>query len=228
MGSRVVRHLLPLVLGLMASAPLFANSLHDMERATSNETTTAWKRVLERGGVVICSRRRADSPLPEFRGEGEIAASPGSVFAVVNDPEAYPGFMPYTKECRILQRMTNGLITYQRLDLPLVSDRDYTLRSVHSKSAGPAGTTYRIRWEQANGEGPAPKPGVQRIEVCEGSWLIEPAPAGKTRVTYMVRSGTGGSIPAFLAESGRQRAIWNIFDAIRKEVREPKYANAEE
>ena len=212
----------------MASAPLFAHDQNDLKRAASHETTTVWKRVLEKDGVVICSRHRADSPLPEFRGEGEIDATPGSVFAVVNDAEAYPGFMPYTKECRILQRIRNGAITYQRLYLPLVSDRDYTLRSVHSKSAGPGGATYRIRWEQANDEGPAPKPGVERVEVCEGSWLIEPASAGKSRVTYMVRSGTGGSIPAFLAETGSRRAIWNLFDAIRKEVREPKYANAQE
>ncbi len=185
---------------------------------------TAWVKVATKDGVVICSRTRAGSPIKEFRSVGEIAASSKAVFAVLDDPEAYPSFMPYTTECRILRRTRNSLITYQRLDLPLVSDRDYTLRSSHSKKAGPNGPIYRILWKPANNLGPGRKPGVQRVEVCEGSWVLEPTGANTTRATYVIYSGTGGAIPAFIANSGSQIAIRKVFDAIRKEARTPKYA----
>ncbi len=196
------------------------------ERETNRSIPTAWVEVANRDGVVICSRTRAGSPLKEFRSIGEIDASSKVIFAVLDDPEAYPSFMPYNRETRILKRLKNGLITYQRLDLPLVSDRDYTLHSEYSRKSGPDGPIYRIHWKPANDLGPARQTGVQRVEVCEGSWLLEPTGADTTRVTYLVYSGTGGAIPAFLANSGSQIAIRKVFDAIRKEVREPKYAGA--
>ena len=180
----------------------------------------------DKDGVVICSRRHPGSALKEFRSIGEIDAPSSAVFAVLNDPEAYPSFMPYSSECRILQRTKDGLITYQRLNLPLVSDRDYTLRSEHSKKPGPEGPVYRIHWHPANDLGPAPQVGVERVKICEGSWLLEPTGADTTRATYFVYSGTGGDIPAFLANSGSLMAIRKVFEAIRKEVRDPKYSGA--
>ncbi len=211
---------------LLTAGHLLAGGQDGAKRAADNATATAWKQVADQDGVVICSRFRTGSTLEELRAVGEVDARPGSVFAVVNDPEAYPDFMPYTSECRILQRTQNGTVTYQRLDFPLINDRDYTLRSVHSKIARPDGVAYRLRWKQANDLGPAPKPGVQRVKICEGSWVIEPTSVGRSRLTYTVYSGTGGSIPAFLAVAGSRVAIRKIFDAIRKEVREPKYADA--
>ncbi len=195
---------------------------------SEDKTAEAWKQVADWDGVVICRRVQTDSALEEFRAVGEIDAAPGSVFALVNDPEAYPHFMPYTSECRILQRFDGGTITYQRLDLPMVSDRDYTLRSVYSRTEGPDGNTYSIQWAQANNLGPAPKPGVERVKVCRGSWVIEPASLGKTRVTYTVCSGAGESLPTCLSDLGSRVAIRKLFAAIRKEVRVPKYADAKE
>ncbi len=144
----------------------------------------------------------------------------------MNDPEAYPSFMPFTKECRILQRTKDYVVAYQRLDLPLVADRDYTLRSRHSKRAGPGGPIYRIDWHPANNIGPAKKAGVQRVTVCTGSWMLEPSGPGETLATYRIYTDSGGSIPAFIANSGSRKAIRMLFDAIRKEVLLPKYMGA--
>ncbi len=206
------------ILALLLAGQVASGGEHD--------APAAWVQMANKDGVVICSRRHAGSALKEFRSIGEIDAPSSAVFAVLNDPEAYPSFMPYTSECRILQRIQNGLITYQRLDLPLVSDRDYTLRSEHSKKPGPEGPVYRIHWQPANDLGPAPQAGVERVKICEGSWLLEPTGADTTRVTYFLYSGTGGAIPAFLANSGSLMAIRKVFDAIRKEVRDPKYSGA--
>ena len=98
-------------------------------------------------GLIIYSRTRAGSTLKEFKSVGTIDALSSAVFAVLNDVEAYPSFMPYTSECSVLERKGDCTIAYQRLALPLVSDRDYTLRSEHSKTPGPNGPIYHIQWE---------------------------------------------------------------------------------
>ena len=187
---------------------------------------TEWKEEANGDGLIIYSRTREGSPLKEFKTVGTINALSNAVFAVLNDVEAYPSFMPYTSECSVLKRIGGCTIAYQRLALPLVSDRDYTLRSEHSKTTGPNGAIYRIQWEPANHLGPPEKPGVERVNVCEGGWLIEPDGAGTTRATYTIYTDSGGAIPAVIANKGSRTAIRKMFAAIRKAVREPKYAGS--
>ena len=185
-----------------------------------------WSEEQKARGLAIHSRVRSGSSLKEFKGVGTIDAPPSAVFAVLDDTEEFPSFMPYTSECRVLKREKDAVIAYQRLELPLISDRDYTLRSEHAKWQGPDGLIYRIRWEPANNLGPAPTPGVLRVGVCEGGWLLEPQGPRTTRATYTIYTDSGGSIPAMLANNGSKVAIRKIFEAVRKQVRDPKYSAA--
>lgn len=190
----------------------------------SSVAATGWKEEAKSPDLIIYSRTREGSPLKEFKSVGMIDAPPRTVFAVLDDTEAYPDFMPYTVECRVLQRAKNSTVAYQRLELPLLSDRDYTLRSRHSEKPSPHGSTFRIRWQAANELGPEEKSGVERVKICDGGWLIEPGPDGATRATYFIYTDSGGAIPAFIANRGSRIAIGKLFSAVRKEVREPKYA----
>jgi hypothetical protein len=192
--------------------------------AAEKEGSGGWMEEAKGDGVLIHSRARAGSDLKEFRGIGLIDAPPHVVFAVLDDTESYPQFMPYTSECRVLKREKNTVLAYQRLDLPFVSDRDYTLRSRHEIWRGPDGPIYRIRWEPANDLGPASKPGVQRVKLCEGGWLLEPDPSGGTRAVYSIYTDNGGALPAFLASNASRIAIRKLFDAIREQVKSPKYS----
>lgn len=187
-----------------------------------NDAASGWVREATNKDLVIYSRLRDGTALKEFKGVGLIEATPATVFAVLDDSEAYPSFMPYTAECRILKREKDAVLAYQRLQIPLVSDRDYTLRSKNAKWLGPAGAIYRIRWEPANDEGPAEKAGVLRVNVCEGGWLLEPE-GDATRATYSIFTDSGGALPTFVANNGSRIAIRKVFDAIRKQAKQPKY-----
>ncbi len=192
--------------------------------AASTAPEDGWVQESPGKDVAIHSRARAGSSIKEFRAIGLIDATPGAVFAVLDDSEAYPKFMPYTSECRVLKREKDTVLAYQRLELPVVSDRDYTLRSKHQRWQGPDGPIYWIRWEPANDLGPAEKPGVLRVNVCEGGWLLEPHDSGATRAVYTIYTDGGGTIPPMLANNGSRVAIRKIFEAIRKQVKDPKYS----
>ncbi len=190
------------------------------------DSARGWALEAESKGIVIHSRVREGSAIKEFRGVGVIDAPPSEVFGVLDDSEAYPSFMPYTAECRVLKRERNSVLAYQRLELPLVSDRDYTLRTRNEVWQGDQGRIYRIRWEPANDLGPARKPGVQRVNICEGGWLLEPNGDDSTRATYVIYTDSGGAIPPFIANNGSRVAIRKVFEAIRKQVKDPKYSAA--
>ena len=187
------------------------------------ETVGEWKLISTSDSVSLYRRSRSGPGRYESRAIGEIAASTEIVHAVLDDVEAYPRFMPYTVECRILKREGDSVLAYQRISAPLVSDRDYTLRvrTVVKKITG--GTSFVSRWETANALGPAEKPGVVRVKLCEGGWALEPSGPETTRATYTVYTDSGGVIPDFIKNTGSQLGIRKIFAALRKQVLDPKY-----
>ena len=182
-----------------------------------------WKLVKQSSDVAIYSRPHAGSKLKEFKAIGEIDASTETVHKVIDDVEAYPSFMPYTAECRVIERNRDSILTYQRVSPKIVSDRDYTLRIEKKSWPVENGLAYLNRWEPANEHGPAAKPGVFRVTVCEGSWLLEPAGEGKTRATYSVFTDSGIVGPAFIANTISTTGISKLFAAVRKQAKDPKY-----
>lgn len=183
-----------------------------------------WKLVSNSDNVELYRRQR---PLTnESKAVGEIAAPVEVVRAAIDDVESYSKFMPYTVECRVLKRERNSILAYQRISAPLTSDRDYTVRVRTSSKPFEGETGYFIRWETDNDAGPPEKPGVVRVKLCEGSWLLEPAGAKATRATYTIYTDSGGAIPAFIKNTGSQIGIRKMFAAIRRQVQDPKYSSA--
>ena len=199
------------------------------EPSSSVNPNEGWKLATQSKGVAIHTRPHPDSRLKEFRAVGEIDAPSGAVHAVIDDLENYPTFMPYIAECRLIKREGDSIITYQRLSPKICADRDYILR-VQKKSwpAAAGGLVYLNWWKPANELGPAEKRGVVRVNICDGGWLLEPNGADKTRATYSVYTDTGGLIPAFVANHVSQIGIGRLFEAVRKQVKEPKYGSKEE
>src|SRR5258705_859302 len=96
--------------------------------AAESGRTTDWKAVKQSDGVVIDSGPHGGSNLKEFKAVGEIDATAETVHKVIDDVEGYTSFMPYTAECRVIERKRDSILTYQRVSPKIVSDRDYTLR----------------------------------------------------------------------------------------------------
>src|SRR5437899_720067 len=150
-------------------------------------------------------------------------ARASDIETVIKNVQAYPSFMPYTTECRVIERSSDSILTYQRLSPKIVSDRDYTLRIEKKSWPTQNGSAYLNRWKPANEHGPAEKPGVFRVKLCDGSWLLEPTSEGKTRATYFVFTDSGITVPPFLANTISETGISKLFAAVRKQAKDPKY-----
>ncbi|MEY2494274.1 MAG: hypothetical protein QOJ45_766 [Verrucomicrobiota bacterium] len=209
-----------LVLAALAAYASCAN----LRAAEPEGNATEWKLISNKEGVALYRRQRPASN--ESRAIGEIAAPAAVVHAVISDVESYASFMPYTAECRVLKRDGNSIVAYQRISAPLTSDRDYTVRIHSSSKPAEGGTSYLSRWETENALGPPEKSGVVRVKLCEGSWLLEPVGPNATRATYTIYTDSGGAIPAFIKNTGSQIGIRKMFAAIRRQVRDQKYAKA--
>lgn len=217
--SRIIASFICLL--LLAGAPTARP-----DDAPALSADTAWAHIDDKNGVALYSRARIGSGIKEFKGTGEIDAPPQMVQKVLDDVGNYPDFMPYVTESRIVAQDGDHTTTYQRLNIPFVANRDYTVRVEHGIVTNPAGASiYRDTWETDNQDGPAPRRGVVRVNVNEGSWVLEPSGAGgaSTQATYQIYTDSGGVIPAFLANHASQVIIPRLFEALRKQVRDPKY-----
>jgi hypothetical protein len=205
---------------LVSTASLSIFAAESIEPTNPND---GWRFVKDSSGVSLYSRTRAGTSLKEFKAVGEIDAPTRAVHTVIDDLDSYPSFMPYTTECRLIKRDGDSLVTYQRLSPKIVGDRDFTLRIRKKSWPGQDGLVYLNEWEPANEFGPNEKPGVLRVKRNEGSWLLEPAGATKTRATYLIYTDSGGKLPAFLANVASEIGIKKVFAAVRKRVKDPKY-----
>lgn len=203
--------------------PIFLSLWFTPGRIRAADDGDGWKFTSEQNGVTIYSRLHPGSALKEFKALGEIAAPTRAVSEVIEDVDSYTSFMPYTAECRLLKRDADSLLSYQRISPKICSDRDFTLRTYRSSWPTAMGMVYSNRWQSANAFGPPKRPGVVRVSLCQGSWLLEPTAADRTEATYSVYTDTGGLIPAFIANHFSLTAIREVFAAVRKQVREPKY-----
>lgn len=214
----------------IAGIPLFALLASPVVCTAGDPAASAagtdWTLISQGNDISIYSRVHPGGDIKEYKAVGSVNAAPRALQAVLDDVENYPHFMPYISECRILKREGNSLISYQRISPPFCTDRDYTLRVTHETKSTPAGLVYLCHWEQANSLGPDEKTDVLRVKINEGSWLVEPAAGNTAKATYFIYTDSGGALPGWLAAKANQIAINKLFDAIRKQAKEIKYASS--
>src|SRR5438128_11782525 len=190
----------------------------------SISTDDYWKLSAQEKNVVIYSRARPGSPLKEFKAVGPIDAPTYAVCAVIDDFQNYPKFMPFMTECRLIKRDGDSIIGYQRLSPKVCADRDYTLRVWKRSWPASDGLVFMSQWSPANDLGPPETKGVVRVKVCEGKWLLEPEGITRTRATYSIYTDSGGFLPSFIANHVSLTGISRLFAAVRKQVKDPRYA----
>jgi hypothetical protein len=156
--------------------------------------------------------QRQDASIIELIADGEIDAPPSAVQAVLIDYGAHPLMVHRLAESQVLQRSKGELLVYQRLKLPVVDDRDYTLRVTWIDT----GDTRSVRFLTANDKGPSIHKGVVRMPMLEGSWDLSPIRDGRaTRAHYHFRIDFGGSVPHWMVRPGAAKDLPQLFEGLR-------------
>jgi hypothetical protein len=145
---------------------------------------------------------------------------------VLGDYERYKEIMPYTDESTVVASEPGGKVVhfYTLINAPFVAKRDYTLRIADESDWKEGKGFLRTRWTTSD-KGPAQKDGVVRIKTNDGSWTLEPRDGGKkTFATYLIFTDPGGALPTFVVNRANSSAIPDVFAALRKHAKDPKYA----
>ncbi len=170
----------------------------------------------ERRGVKV-HRRQPESGI-ELAVEGILAGPPERVLRVLTDYAGHTRWQKRLEEQRILARGDSFLDVYERLDLPVLSDRDFAVRVTW----GAEGALRWMRFVAATSGGPPPVDGVVRVTAHSGSWRLEPTSGGaKTFAVYRFHLDLAGSFPAWLGSGRATDELPDLFDNIDAEL--PRY-----
>ena len=211
--------------------------------AQSPETETGWSLKSDSKGLKIYNREKANSPIKELLALVTIDSPVWRVAAVIGDYDGFKDFMPYTVVSKRTGHEDQGAgkavnYFFTALDLPLVSNRYYTLRLIDEWNPDGKAGAFRSKWSRTKEAGkdlswddPAVKalfpPNYKepvKPPINEGYWLLEPADGGtKTRVTYYVFMDPGGKIPPWVANQANSNAIPKLMKAVRERSKDSKY-----
>ncbi len=144
--------------------------------------------------------------------EGRFAAPPEIVQQTLLDYDHQVGKLDRLEKSRILDRGDHWLIVYQRLDLPVIDDRDFNLKVTWGETDG----VRWIRW-RTTPRGIGPQPGVVRVTDHSGSWQLAPISDGQlTRARFQVRMDVAGLVPKWMARSGAGDEVPEVFMSVRR------------
>jgi hypothetical protein len=146
--------------------------------------------------------------------EGNIAATPDRVRQVILDYPRYSRWQKHIKETRVLARAEGSLDVYERLDLPVIDDRDFTLHVTWGDGAVPW-----VRFTTSNALGPPPVKGVVRVRQHEGGWRLEPVDGGKaTHLVYRFYLDLMSSLPTDLCKRRAASELTELIAGIAKQL----------
>ncbi len=153
--------------------------------------------------------------------EGVIDAPPSVVREVLLDYANHPRWGQKLGVSQVLRREDHALDVYQRLALPIIADRDYTLHVTW-------GIDQDVQWMRfvtANERGPAPVPGVVRVKLNEGSWHLHSVDGGKaTYAVYQFTLQLAGAMPPGLGSGQASRDIVKLFQSVRDQTQYYRWA----
>lgn len=164
-------------------------------------------------GVTIYDRRRSSGL--ELAAEGDLPASPGRIERVLLDYPAHRRWQSRLAECKVLGSGVDWLDVYERLSLPMIDDRDYTLHV----QWGLDGQTHWMKFKTTRDAGPPPIDDVVRVATHEGSWQLVPFESGtKTHARYRFRLDIRSDLSDAMGGGQAQADLVDLFAQIAAQL----------
>ena len=167
---------------------------------------------------------------------GILQATPKECFDIVTNYDNFSKIMPYVKfshlhHTEVINKNKTIHYAFFYVDAPMVSPRYYTLALADEKDANGEKGAYMSKWSLVK-SGPyyetPESPEIKQlskgklrkgVETAsnQGYWLFQPLPDGKgTKVSYMVLTNPGGSIPHWIANKANTVALPKLWAALNK------------
>jgi hypothetical protein len=161
-------------------------------------------------GVEVYMRK--DTGAIELAAVGEFDAPPAEVQAALLDYGSHARINKHLAESTVLSRTPGSMLVYQHLKLPVIKDRDFTLRVTWREDSARG-----IRFYIDGAHGPGATDKAVRMSTLNGRWDLEPIRDGNaTRAVYHVQIDFAGSVPKWMVRGGAGKDLPGVFIGMRQ------------
>jgi hypothetical protein len=181
-------------------------------------TSMGYEKIVEKAGITGYKHRTSD--IIRLGAEGRIAAPVEVVRRVLLDYQRQIGAVDRLSEVRVIASSQRWLRVYQRLNLPVISDRDFVLDVTWGQDRG--NDVQWISFRAINDSGVPERRGVVRVRYHEGSWQLKPIESGRASlVRFQVAIDLGGWLPKWMARGKAGPELPALYASICKLARSP-------
>lgn len=130
----------------------------------------------------------------------EIKATPERCYGVITAYEAYPEFLPETKDVAVANKSKAGAtVTYS---LELIKKISYTLKMAHKPPKS-------VSWKLIKGD---------FMKKNEGEWCLDEIKKGVTRATYKIDIDLGLFVPGMISKKLIGSSLPAMMQAFKKRI----------
>src|SRR5712691_351947 len=140
--------------------------------------STTWDHVTETAGIRVERRLLPGTGRYEVRVSTYAPFPPPVIFETLWKHQEYTEFVPYLQHLTILTQSPNAKVMYERITMPFVAARDYTVKVTAAQD--PARGRIQIAFVSAPEYGPPETPKYVRVTDIQGSWTLVPTLDGGT------------------------------------------------
>jgi hypothetical protein len=168
-------------------------------------------------GITIYRRPREVGV--EFAAEADLPGSPERVRRVLLDYPAHTKWQDHVVASKVLEQGSDWVDVYERLGLPVIEDRDYTLHVTWGEDAGGVLWTKFVAKPEL---GPAPVEGVTRVRSHTGAWRLLPTGGGQaTHAVYRFYLDLDSDLQSLMGAGQAESGIVEYFHEIANQL--PNY-----
>lgn len=176
---------------------------------SANATADDRMQRLQQGEVLVNEKKRKDFPIAGVYAEGVIDAPMEAIWPLIDQCSRYTQTMQRVERSKEVSRKGNIVLCAITVDLPFpLSNLTATTRAVHTVQPG---NMYKRAWKLVEGD----------YDYNEGSWTLTPFKGSKERtlVRYETQVAPKGLIPDSIRKMAQKKAIPDLFNHLRSQVR---------
>lgn len=171
---------------------------------------------MEEERYAVYYRNSENSDIGEIKAWAFMTGTVDEAVAIIMKTEDYPRIFKNIEKTEILHRDKKCEIAYTILDVPVISNRDYTIKACIVEKTD---KYAKITWDEVEHPDKPPYDKYVRVPVNQGYWEIHQEKKDEIKLVYFVHADAGGMLPKFIQRIANRKAVPDTLFSIYREIK---------